>query len=717
MIRERLLSGGSRAAGTRLGYFLFCLACSIFVSACTSVPAGRAAVRTVELSGNDTIDADELREKIATADSPRFLGFFQGIVYDYNVFDRFVLERDLQRLERYYRARGFYQTRVRAGRVFFEQKNKVRVEIVIEEGARVLVRRVDFHGLESIDEQWVKDITRRVKRRLCGRNLCQTPLDRPFEEDAFKEAAETLQHALGDHGYAYATVQRSADVDLPHNRVAVGFFGSLGPKSRFGDLTIVGLGKVPEAPVRRAINLDRGAPYSREELDLAERALLDMNVFSSVIISPELSQGQEKTGNGEAVVPIRVTVETAKLKSIHVGGGAELSSLQTDVHLLGGWEHRNLFGGLRSLIFEVRPGVVLYPTRFPGLKAPTNFLPEGRFNAQFRQPGFLEPRANFFTRLDGSVAPVILSPKDTSGNVLGYGDVRISPGIDRSFNGTRLYGSLSHTLQVDAPFAYLGKINEFLRLVVISYPELLLTFDLRDQQVHPHAGLYATTDLQVAGVGGDAIDVKTQNEIRGYLPVARRWTLAARVRVGFLFPQNYGGTILDAANRRPVTSDQRFVEDTELVFLRGFFAGGPGSNRGYALREIGPHAIVQQGSSTLATCRTGDVATMTCEQPLGGFSLWEAALELRFPISGPFTGAFFTDTADVSAKQMDLRLNRPHLSVGIGFRYDTPVGPIRFDAGYRVPGLQAPASAVDEGAPQTLLGQPIALSFGIGEAF
>jgi len=45
------------------------------------------------------------------------------------------------------------------------------------------------------------------------------------------------------------------------------------------------------------------------------------------------------------------------------------------------------------------------------------------------------------------------------------------------------------------------------------------------------------------------------------------------------------------------------------------------------------------------------------------------------------------------------------------------VGPIRLDAGYRVPGLQAPADATDEGIPTTTFGLPIALSFGIGEAF
>jgi outer membrane protein insertion porin family/translocation and assembly module TamA len=96
--------------------------------------------------------------------------------------------------------------------------------------------------------------------------------------------------------------------------------------------------------------------------------------------------------------------------------------------------------------------------------------------------------------------------------------------------------------------------------------------------------------------------------------------------------------------------------------------------------------------------------------------LWEASLELRFPLLGPLRGAVFTDLADVSPYSLDLRLNRPHLSAGFGFRYGTPIGPVRLDVGYRIPGLQAPSSD-DEFAPDTLFGLPIAVSFGIGEPF
>lgn len=701
-----------RSAGLLRFFILFTIVSALFATGCTSVPPGRSAVKSIDVSGTDAIDAEDLREKLQTVPSPKFLGLFQGVVYDYSVFDRFVLERDLQRIERYYRAQGYYQARARAGRVFFVSSNKVRVDIQVEEGPKVTIGRVDIHGLESLDKDVAKRIERQVKRRL---RFGPKFDDEPFQEDRFEKAGEFLQRTLEDNGYAYVKVTRAADVDLPKGKVAVGFWVVPGPITRFGEVTITGLGKIPEEPVRRALDIKKGDKYSRAELDAAEQALLELNVFSSVVIEPQVDAAGATREKPE--IPLKVKLEAAKLKGIHVGGGAQIDSIQTDVHLLGGWEHRNLFGGLRSLTFEVKPGVVLYPTRFPTFQTPQKLLPEGRFNAQFRQPGFIEARTGLFSRLDGSIAPVILSPDVTDGPILGYRDIRLTNGLDRSI--WKFYGAVSHTLQFDSAFTYAGALDPDLHPVMISYPELYVSFDLRNDKIRPHEGVYVDTDWQVAGLGGDAKDVKTTSEVRGYLPLSRRWTLAARVRVGMLFPSNYGGTIERGANGEDLSGIRpTWVRDIQLMFLRGFFAGGLGSNRGYALREIGPHGIVPQATSTLARgCDPNNPTSATCDLPLGGFTLWEASLELRFPISGDFGGALFTDTADVSDRKVDFRLNRPHLSVGLGFRYDTPVGPIRLDAGYRVPGLQAPAGSLDEGIPSKTFGLPMALSFGIGEAF
>jgi outer membrane protein insertion porin family/translocation and assembly module TamA len=354
----------------------------------------------------------------------------------------------------------------------------------------------------------------------------------------------------------------------------------------------------------------------------------------------------------------------------------------------------------------------------PDFQKPERLLPQIRLRSEFRQPGLFEPRTSGLVRLQGSIYPVILTGNyDPAAPVLGYRDLRASAGLERSM--WHLYGVLTHNVQVSSPFTYVGQLDPDLGTVLISYPELFMTLDLRNDRVEPHKGAYFSLATQVAGVGGDARDVKFQPEARGYVPLARKWTLATRATAGFLFARNYGTTVApnDGGECNASTvgcagaSRASWVRDTQLMFLRGFFSGGSGSNRGYGAREIGPHGAVpfyNPGQST------NNAASSNL--PLGGFTLWEASLELRYPLLGPLTGAAFSDVGDVAPHEMEFRFNRPHLSVGLGLRYDTPIGPVRMDVGYRVPGLQVPAGS-REVIPNTIFGAPLAATFGIGEPF
>lgn len=708
-----LLPARSPPSAVRLLVRLLILLSLIFaVCSCTRIPGRRASLDAVDLRGNSAVDDDEIQEKMASQPTPKFLGFFRGVVYDYEVFDRFVLERDLQRIERYYRARGFYRASARAGRVYGSGQHR-KVEIYVEEGPETVVRRVDIHGLSGVP----KDVAERA-RRAVARALA---IGSRFEEERFERAERRLISILGDNGYAYAKVARAANVDLPNSAASVGFWVTPGRLARFGEIRIVGLGKIPEAPVRRAVNLTPGEPYSQSDLEAAEAAVLELGVFSSVKAAPDITE-EDQEAQPERV-PIKVEVEVTKLKSVYLGGGMQVDALKTEVHVTGGWEHRNLFGGLRTFRVDLTPGLVLYPTRIGNFAGPQHFLPQVKLRTEFRQPGFLEARTSGVVRTQWSIYPLLLNPDpEESDPVLGYRDARLAFGFERTL--WKLFGSLTHNLQLTSPFAYLGVKDPAWNTVLISYPELQLNLALTDRVLNPREGVSVLTNLQAAGLGGDARDVKVEPEIRGYVPVSRRVTLAARANVGFLFPSNYGKTVETDAlvGAPPGVPREEWVRDVQLSMLRGFFSGGAGSNRGYGPREIGPHGIVPfynpESFAASGACEsTAGAPPQSCDLPLGGFTLWEASLELRFPISGALTGAYFFDASDVSARLGNIRLNRPHLSTGAGIRYDTPVGPIRLDIGYRIPGLQAPAAADEKADPGDIFGLPIAVSFGIGEAF
>jgi outer membrane protein assembly factor BamA len=100
--------------------------------------------------------------------------------------------------------------------------------------------------------------------------------------------------------------------------------------------------------------------------------------------------------------------------------------------------------------------------------------------------------------------------------------------------------------------------------------------------------------------------------------------------------------------------------------------------------------------------------------------LWEQSLELRLIFSDIAGLVFFLDASDVTRQVVTFRADFPHLSGGTGFRLRTPVGAARIDVGLRIPYMQEvgePRLPQEEGDPTTIFGAPIALHFGLGEAF
>jgi outer membrane protein assembly factor BamA len=158
---------------------------------------------------------------------------------------------------------------------------------------------------------------------------------------------------------------------------------------------------------------------------------------------------------------------------------------------------------------------------------------------------------------------------------------------------------------------------------------------------------------------------------RHYLPIGDRVVIASRVQLG---------------NLHPVGNEQ-----TNVPFSKRYFLGGATSIRGWGRYEISP--LSDSGL------------------PIGGDSMFAFSEELRTPLRGKLGAVAFLDAGNVWADSWGIRLGDLRYAVGPGLRYQTPIGPIRFDVGYQlnpIPGLLV------NGQPQA---RRLRLHFSIGQAF
>ena len=85
-----------------------------------------------------------------------------------------------------------------------------------------------------------------------------------------------------------------------------------------------------------------------------------------------------------------------------------------------------------------------------------------------------------------------------------------------------------------------------------------------------------------------------------------------------------------------------------------------------------------------------------------------------------FATALFMDFGDVNRGQV-FRFKHIHAAAGFGFRYQTPVGPIRLDFGFLIPNWQVIGGNPPPNAFNIFRfikgGVPGAIHFTIGEAF
>ncbi len=534
----------------------------------------------------------------------------------------------------------------------------VRPVIIIAEGARSVVDEVTITGQEAVPF----DELRPLVRILPGE---------PFYEPKIVEARDALVLEYLNRGFAAASIVPKVQVSEDRLRVSLTFTIQEGPQTIVDHILIVGNNKTDSDVILRELQFRPGQPLGLQEQFESRRRLSALGLFRRVRIT-ELPHGSSNRHD------VLVTVEEAPATTFGYGGGLEGAQRsfptgpegQAEEHVefapRGFFDisRRNLFGANRSVSLYAR---VSLRSKNPSGDDETDVTELGfqeyRVVGTYRQPRWFGPN-------DLTVTAVIEQGARTSFNFRRRGvNVDVIRPLSPSVRVSGRY-SFSNTRTFDEQLSEEDQatIDRLFPSVRLSGFSGAVARDTRDDVLEPTRGMFVSGEGSVAAraLGGEVGFMKTY--VQGFafrrLPKTQRVVFAARASVGLAdgFEREVTPTDADGV---PIPGPPVVVED--LPASERFFAGGDTTIRGFALDRVGaPNTISSNGF------------------PTGGNAVLILNGELRFPIWKDLGGVMFVDGGNVFRRVTEFDIGELRGSAGFGIRYRSPVGPIRFDMGFKM---------------------------------
>jgi outer membrane protein assembly complex protein YaeT len=641
----------------------------------------------VEITGNKNfLDTAKLRSYLQIQPATRLAS--------HGRYSEDLLKSDVATLEGLYRSSGFRQVQIQT-KVDdnYRGENKLAVHIHIDEGVRTRVGELHILGAQKIPISELPEMSTRPGQ--------------PYSEQDLANDRERILNFYFDHGFPNATLEITTQAsEHPANYEDVTYTIQEGERFTVNRVLVAGTEHTRDYVLQRELQVHEGQPLSQQDLLNTQTRLYDLGIFSQVDTAVQNPEGTDPQKN------VLVQVQEARRYTFTYGIGLEFQTGQpagtTAPQGTTGVSPRvafdvtrlNVGGRNQTLTFQSHVG------RLQQRGLVSYGIPKLFNNDKFK----LIYTAFYDNSLDVATF--------TSQRLEGKVDLRQQFGSSGVEPGTRP-GPNALTYRWDFR---LVKASHFAQgfsageIAVLSLPARVggpgFTFihDKRDNPLESTKGDYFTLDgfASATYFGSEADFGRALGQYSTYYVLGKgkpghQFVFARSTSIGL--EQPFAGTKILPPGSCPLNNagEPTCVGITTIPLPEQFFAGGGNSHRGFGLNQAGP----RDPSSGF---------------PIGGTALFVNNLELRFPqTSLPYLGegfgfALFHDMGNVFTASHDmlkglLRWHQPNPglclpssttntqcitqfnnsgydytshAVGLGLRYKTPIGPLRFDFGYNL---------------------------------
>lgn len=220
--------------------------------------AERPAIASIEIEGNSDIPTEELTKQL------NLIGFSQG-----RVFDRSMLDKVKQELERQYLARGKYNVRIRST-ITPQERNRVAVKLEIAEGEVASIHHLNIVGNKVFSEEELTD------KFLLGTDGGWFSDKDQYSKQKLGADLETLRSYYMDKGYINFDVLSTQVTITPDKRhVYITINISEGEKYTVREVLIQGETLVPREQLAELVTIQPGDVFSRKEVTQSTQRIGD----------------------------------------------------------------------------------------------------------------------------------------------------------------------------------------------------------------------------------------------------------------------------------------------------------------------------------------------------------------------------------------------------------------------------------------------------------